>query len=170
MTRSTKAAGLGRLLAWAAITILPLAGCANTSMTATAPAGSPNASGIRFAVIAVQGPAPETAQRFGALLDEAAKKRGLEVIPPSQPGDALRVRAYLDAHAGADGKAGFAWVLDASGDGVTRAARVNGAAASSAPAAAAWTALDDAALRQIAEASVDDLLRKLAGVPDAEAQ
>jgi hypothetical protein len=170
MTRQNIAALWGRLLAFGVIATLSLAGCANTSMTATAPAGALKASGMKFALLAVQGPAPETAQKFGALLDEAARKRGFEVIPATQPGEALRVKAYLDAHAGADGKAGFAWVLDASGDGVTRAARVNGAAASNAPASAAWTALDDAALRQIAEASVDDLVRKLSGAPGNAAE
>lgn len=144
---------------------LALAGCAGTPMTATAPAGSLSAAGLKFSVISVQGPAPETAQKFQSLLDEAARKRGFEVVGANPPGDAVKVKAYLDTHADAEGKAGFSWVLDASGDGRTRAARVNGAASANAPASAAWTALDDAALKQIAETSVNGLVRQLAGAP-----
>jgi hypothetical protein len=145
-----------------------LAGCATSQMTATAPAGA-MVSGMKLSVVGVQGPAPEIAQKFQAMLDEEARKRGFQTVASPAPPDALRVKAYLDAFPGADGKAGFSWVLDASGDGQTRAARVNGAAASGAPATAAWSALDDAALRQIASASVGDLARTLSGQPAATA-
>jgi hypothetical protein len=145
---------------------LALAGCAGQSMTATAPAAS--GAGMKFAVISVQGPQPETAQKFQLLLDEAARKRGFEIVPATSP-EAVRVKAYLDAHAAADGKAGFSWVLDASGDGRNRAARVNGAAASERPGGTPWSALDEAAMRQIAEAGVTDLLHRLSGAPGAAA-
>ncbi|WP_150286354.1 hypothetical protein [Rhabdaerophilum calidifontis] len=145
---------------------LALAGCAGQSMTATAPA---NAAGMKFAVISVQGPQPETAQKFQILLDEAARRRGFEIVPAASPGEAVRVNAYLDAHTAADGKAGFTWVLDASGDGRNRAARVNGAAASDRPGGTPWSALDEAAMRQIAEAGLTDLLRRLSGAPGAAA-
>ena len=150
------------LLAW-----LALAGC-QSSMTALAPAtGATLPSGTPVAFLPVQGPAPEMAQKFEAILQQEARKRGLEVTSPS--GNTLRVRVFLDAYADAGGKSGFSWTLDASQDGKTITAKVRGAAESGAPASAPWSALDEAAMRQIAQLCLDDLARQLTGATQVAA-
>ena len=151
----------------ALLTCLALAGC-QSSMTAMAPTtGATLPSGTPVAFLPVQGPAPEIAQKFEAILQQEAKKRGLEVASPV--GNTLRVRVFLDAYADAGGKSGFSWTLDASQDGRTITAKVRGAAESGAPASAPWSALDEAAMRQIAQLSLDDLARQLTGAPQLAA-
>lgn len=155
MSRGMRLAGLAALLA------LGLSAC-QSSMTAMAPSGGANAPGTQVAFISTQGPAPELAQKFEGILAQEARKRGFDVVS-TQGATTLRVKTYLDAYAGDDGKSGFAWVLDASENGHTRAARIKGAAQMATPAAAPWSALDEAAMRQIAQMSVDDLVRHVSG-------
>ena len=155
-SRSLRAAGL------AVFAALVLAGCQST-MTATAPTGSLSVSGTPLQFVSIQGPSPELARKFEAILAQEARKRGFEIVSTPQVGKALRVKTYLDAYASEDGKTGFAWVLDTSENGLTRAARIKGAAAMPAPANAAWSALDETAMRQIAQMSVDDLVRHMSG-------
>jgi hypothetical protein len=141
-------------------TPLALGGC-QTSMNALAPASTAKIAGTSLALLPVQGPSVEMAQKFEAVLAQEAKKRGFEVA--AAPGGTLKVKTFLDAYASEDGKTGFAWVMDASENGTTRAARVKGAAQANGPAAAPWTGLDDTAMRQIAAMSLDDLVRQLSG-------
>jgi hypothetical protein len=139
-----------------------LAGC-QTDMTASAPAVTLANPGAPLSFVAIQGPAPEVAQKFESVLAQEARSRGFSVVGPAEADKALRVKTYLDAYASPDGKSGFSWVLDASENGTTRAARIKGAAALPAATSSAWGALDDAAMRQIAKMSVDDLVRHLRG-------
>jgi hypothetical protein len=134
-----------------------------------APSGGANAPGTPVSFLGVQGPSPELAQKFEQVLAQEARKRGFEVA--ATPGaTTLRVKTYLDAYASDDGKTGFSWVLDASENGRTRAARIKGAAQMNAPATAPWSALDETAMRQIAQMSVDDLVRHASGATPAVAQ
>ncbi|MCZ8261869.1 MAG: hypothetical protein O9333_17280 [Beijerinckiaceae bacterium] len=147
---------------------LGLAAC-QSSMTAMAPATGLNGSAMPLAFVAVQGPAPDLAQKFESILAQEARKRGFEVVGAATPGNALRVKTYLDAYQAADGKAGFSWVLDTSENGQTRSNRVRGAAALGAATSAPWASLDETAMRQIAQMSLDDLVRQSAGSPAANA-
>lgn len=156
MSRGLRIAGLSSLLA------LGLSAC-QSSMTAMAPSGG-NAPGTQVAFISTQGPAPELAQKFEGILAQEARKRGFDVVS-AQGATTLRVKTYLDAYAGDDGKSGFAWVMDASENGHTRAARIKGAAQMATSSAAPWSALDETAMRQIAQMSVDDLVRHVSGEP-----
>lgn len=155
MARGLRMAGLFSLLA------LGLSAC-QSSMTALAPSGGANAPGTQVAFISTQGPAPELAQKFEGILAQEARKRGFDVVT-TQGATTLRVKTYLDAYAGDDGKSGFAWVMDASENGHTRAARIKGAAQMATSSAAPWSALDETAMRQIAQMSVDDLVRHVSG-------
>lgn len=150
------------------VAMLPfgLAAC-QSSMTAIAPATGLGGSATPLAFVAVQGPAPDLAQKFESILAQEARKRGFEVVSPNTPGNALRVKTYLDAYQAADGKAGFSWVLDTSENGQTRSNRVRGAAALGSATGTPWASLDEAAMRQIAQMSLDDLARQSAGSPAA---
>jgi hypothetical protein len=154
----------------ALVASLGLAAC-QSSMTALAPAsGGANAPGTAISFLAVQGPSPDLAQKFEQVLAQEARKRGFDVVTTAPGATTLRVKTYLDAYASDDGKTGFAWVLDASENGRTRAARIKGAAQMSAPANAPWSALDETAMRQIAQMGIDDLVRHASGAPPAVAQ
>ncbi|MCZ8184675.1 MAG: hypothetical protein O9322_17010 [Beijerinckiaceae bacterium] len=146
------------------VALLPLglAAC-QSSMTAMAPATGVSRSATPLAFVAVQGPAPDLARQFESILAQEARKRGFEVVSPATPGNALRVKTYLDAYQAADGKAGFSWVLDTSENGQTRANRVRGAAALGTASSTPWASLDETAMRQIAQMSLDDLARLSAG-------
>ena len=148
---------------------LGLAAC-QSSMTALAPSSGANAPGTPISFLAVQGPSPDLAQKFEQVLAQEARKRGFDVVTAAPGATTLRVKTYLDAYASDDGKTGFSWVLDASENGRTRAARIKGAAQMSAPANAPWSALDETAMRQIAQMSVEDLVRHASGAPPAVAQ
>lgn len=150
-------------VAGAGIVLAGLAAC-NATMTATAPAPALRAPGTPIAFVGVQGPTPDIAQKYEIVLAEEAKKRGFEVVPAvGAAPNAMRVRTWLDAFPAGEGKAGFAWVVDASDNGRTRIARTNGAATTNAPATSSWTAFDAQSMRQIAGASLDDLLRQIQG-------
>ncbi len=159
--------GMRRMLLVAMLP-LGLAAC-QSSMTAIAPATGINGAATPLALVAVQGPAPDIAQKFDSILAQEARKRGFEVVNPAAPGNALRVKTYLDAYQAADGKAGFSWVLDTSENGQTRANRIRGAAALGSATTTPWASLDENAMRQIAQMSLDDLARQSAGVPPADA-
>ncbi len=166
VSRMLRATGL------ALVAGLALAGCQST-MTATAPAGSLSVSGKPVQFVLIQGPSVELSRKFETILAQEARKRGFEIVsaaPGAAPGaNTLRIKTFLDAYASDDGKTGFAWVLEASDDGQTRSARIKGAAAMPAPANAPWSALDETAMRQIAQMSLDDLVRHISGAAPAVA-
>lgn len=164
-----RASGMGKRLLAVIILALGLSAC-QTSMSALAPSGGANAPGTQVAFLPIQGPSPELAQKFESVLAQEARKRGFEVVSGTGGPTTLKVKTYLDAYASDDGKTGFAWVLDASENGKTRAARIKGAAQMSAPPSAPWSALDETAMRQIAQMSLDDLVRHASGAAPAVAQ
>ncbi len=129
--------------------LLPLAGCQSvgSDMRATAPA----VPALAFAP--VQGPDGATARKFEGILAEEAKRKGYSL------GSGLQVKTFLDSYA-TDGNTGYSWVIDASPDGQRRAARVKGGAVLGAS-AAPWSNFDEAAMRQVARMSIEDLTRQL---------
>lgn len=147
-----------------------LAACqSDGSMSAMAPATSLRGPAAPLAFVAIQGPSADVAQKFEAILAQEARKRGFDVVAANSTGNALRVKTYLDAFQGADGKTGFSWVLDTSENGRTRSGRVRGAASLGSASATPWSAFDEAAMRQVAQMSVNDLVRLASGAPTSEA-
>lgn len=165
----SRLSGSVRATGFAVIASFGLVAC-QSSMTALAPSGGANAPGTQVSFLAVQGPSPDLAQKFEQVLAQEARKRGFDVVTTAPGATTLRVKTYLDAYASDDGKTGFAWVLDTSDNGRTRAARIKGAAQMSAPANAPWSALDETAMRQIALMGIDDLVRHASGAPPVVAQ
>lgn len=154
--------GTLRTIGAVAMVSLGLAACQST-MTAMAPSGSMATPGTPLAFVSIQGPSTDLGRKFETILAQEAQKRGFSIVSEAQNANALRVKTYLDAYASEDGKTGFAWVLDTSENGKTRAARIKGAAAMNAPANASWSALDEATMRQIAAMSIGDLVHHMNG-------
>lgn len=155
-----KLAELPRMLAL--LPLLALGACQTTGMSAMAPAARPASGALAF--VAVQGPDAATATKFQSVLAEEAKRRGYTVEAGAQT-TGTQVKTFLDGYATPDGKTGFSWVLDASGDGRTRHARTKGTAllgATNSP-QNPWAAFDDAAMRQVARMGLDDLTRQMQG-------
>jgi hypothetical protein len=146
--------------------LLALGACQSSTMSALAPAARPASGALAF--VAVQGPDAATATKFQNVLAEEAKRRGYTVEAGAQT-TGTQVKTFLDGYATPDGKTGFSWVLDASGDGRTRHARTKGTAllgaANSNSAQNPWAAFDDAAMRQVARMGLDDLTRQMQGSP-----
>jgi hypothetical protein len=137
--------------------LLALGACQSTGMSARAPSGGLAAPGAGLTFLSVQGPDAATAKKFEGILAEEAKRRGYAV------GSGMQVKTFLDGFPTPDGKTGFSWVLDASGDGRTRLARAKGTAMLGAANANPWGAFDEAAMRQVARMSLDDLTRNMQG-------
>lgn len=142
--------------------LLALGACQSTGMSAHAPASGAVASGSALAFVAVQGPDAATAKKFEAILGEEAKRRGYAV-----GGGGMQVKTFLDGFPTPDGKTGFSWVLDASGDGRSRLARAKGTAMLGSAAASPWSAFDEAAMRQVARMGLEDLTRQIQGASAA---
>lgn len=167
----TKFSHLPRSLAL--LPLLALGACQSTGsgslgMSALAPASGTAGGTLSF--VAIQGPDTATATKFQSVLAEEAKRRGYTVGSGTQA-TGTQVKTFLDGYATPDGKTGFSWVLDASGDGRSRMARAKGTAllgaASESPNTNPWTAFDEAAMRQVARMGLDDLSRQMQGAPPA---
>lgn len=144
-----------------ALLLLGALGACQSEMTASAPTGALKTPGAPIAFVAVEGPQAELARKFEGVLAQEAQKRGFSVVGTGDNGSALRVKTYLDAYKGDDGTPGFAWVMDTSDNGKTRSSRIKGAAAMPGARGADWNALDEAAMRQIAQMSLNDLVRQM---------
>lgn len=140
--------------ALALLPLLALAACQSSGGGMSAMA--PSSSALNF--VAVQGPDAATAKKFEAILAEEAKRKGYST------GSGLQVKTFLDSYT-AEGKTGYSWVLDASGDGRTRAARAKGTATLGAAGGAPWSSFDEAAMRQVARMGLEDLSRQLSAAP-----
>lgn len=144
-----------------ALLLLTALGACQSEMTASAPTGALKTPGAPIAFVAVEGPQGDIARKFEGVLAQEAQKRGFSVVGAADASPALRVKTYLDAYKGDDGTPGFAWVMDTSDNGKTRSARIKGAAAMPGARSADLNALDEAAMRQIAQMSLNDLVRQM---------
>lgn len=133
-------------------------------MTASANLATLRPEAATIAMLGVSGPSDEQSQRFAAIFAQEARNRGFVLAEANAPVATTRLRAYLDSFTGADGKPAISYVLQTSADGRTRANRVSGMVQTGAP---GWAGLDDAAMRRVAAASLDDLTRQLTGQPGA---
>jgi hypothetical protein len=142
-----------------------LAACQSDGMSALTPVTSLSGAAVPLSFVAIQGPAADISQKFEGILAQEARRRGFAVVAANAGSNTLQVKTYLDAYLAPDGKAGFSWVMDTSENGRTRSGRVRGAATLGAASGSPWNALDEAAMRQIAQMSIEDLVRQASGAP-----
>ena len=141
--------------------------------------GSPNATltGTRGASVAfesIDGPPPDIFRKLVARLNEEAQTRRLAVVSRETP-STYRVRGYLAARVEGN-RTSVSWLWDVYDAENRRAFRITGAQARPGKhkAAEAWNVADDAMLKAIAGASLDQLAAFLTAtdapaMPDAPA-
>jgi len=146
-------ATVGRLGGAAALMLaLAVAGC-NTF--AQAPLGDVRGTTIAFE--SIEGPPASLVQKFTRDLNAEASAREIAVVP--RGGAALyRIRGYLATGAERDAPS-IAWAWDVYDGGQLHTFRLTGAEPTGGRRAAGeWAALDEAALRRIARASIEQLV------------
>ena len=140
----------------AGILILTLAitGC-NTS----GPTSLADARGFAIAFESIEGPPAQVVQKFERDITDEAAARQIAVVP--RGGGALyRIRAYLAPNAQPQAPS-IAWAWDVYDGNQRRAFRLTGtepAGAGRRPSAEFWAAADDAVLRRIARAGMEQLV------------
>jgi hypothetical protein len=125
------------------------AGCTST--------GQPTLSSARGTVAfdSIDGPPLGMFHKLVHNLEQEAQTRRLAVV--SREGfSQYRVRGYLAAHI-ARGRTSIAWVWDVYDSDQRRILRITGEEAAGRNTRDAWNAADDAVLRRIARASLDQL-------------
>lgn len=150
-----------------------LAGC-NTNGQAGFAAGQPRGATVAFE--SIDGPPPGQFTALVRNLNDEAQQRRLAVLS-RDAASAYRVRGYLAAKV-SSGRTTISWVWDVFDRDEKRALRINGeevataAGKKSGKDADAWSVADDAMLRRIAAASMDQLAAFLTSpdvVPNAPA-
>jgi len=148
---------------------LALAAC-NLDNQPTAFNGQPRGATVAFE--SIDGLPPGQFQNLVQALNTEAQTRRLAVMSRESP-SAYRVRGYLSASV-AKRQTTISWVWDVfDGDG-RRALRIAGSETAKERHRDAWSAADDAMLRRIASASIDQLAAFLTspevapGTPDTE--
>lgn len=135
-----------------------LAGC-NTNGQAGLVAGQPRGATVAFE--SIDGPPPGQFTTLVRNLNDEAQQRRLAVLS-RDAASAYRVRGYLAAKVSA-GRTTISWVWDVFDRDEHRALRINGeevataAGKKSGKDTDAWNVADDAMLRRIAAASMDQL-------------
>jgi len=135
----------------AAACALALSGCNpdNQAVSAAQPRGA------TVAFDSVDGLPPGQFQKLVQDLNNEAQARRLAVISREQP-SAFRVRGYLAVKV-AKHQTTISWVWDVFDQDENRALRISGEETAKVRRRDAWAAADDAMLRQIARASMDQL-------------
>jgi hypothetical protein len=141
-----------------------LAGCTTTGSQTASLAGT---RGPSVAFESIDGPPPEVFRKLVARLNEEAQTRRLAVVSREGP-SAYRIRGYLAARV-EGGTTAISWAWDVYDGDNRRAIRITGAQSRPGKhkASDAWTAADDAMLKAIAGASLDQLATFLAANDDA---
>jgi hypothetical protein len=111
--------------------------------------------GATVAFESIDGPPAGQFRTLVANLNDEAQSRRLAVISRDSL-SAYRVRGYLSAKV-AKGQTTIVWVWDVFDAGERRALRISGEETTKGRHRDAWTAADDAMLRRIAQASVEQL-------------
>jgi hypothetical protein len=134
---------------------LAASGCTTTQ---TGQASLANASGAAVTFETIEGAPAQVVGRLMNDLSEEAAARQIAVLP--RGGTALyRIRGYLALND--EREPSIAWVWDVYDSDQRRAFRLTGAEPAEAgrrPGGAAWTATDEATLRRIARASIEQLV------------
>ena len=147
-------AALALRLAACLILTLAAAGC-NTS----GPTPRADARGAAIAFESIEGPPAQVVQRLVRDINEEASARQIAVVPRGTAAP-YRIRGYLAANA-ERGAPSIAWAWDVYDGDQRRAFRLTGvepAGTGRQSLAGSWAAADDAALRRIARAGVEQLV------------
>ncbi len=141
-----------RNAAIAALAGVCLAGCVSSG-----PGPSPVASGNTptIAFDSIDGPPPGVFQRLVSNLAIEAEARQIAVVS-REGGSDYRVRGYLAAQV-VRGRTHVAWVWDVYDGQRTRTLRITGEEPAGRPGSDPWAVADEAMLRKIARASIDQL-------------
>jgi hypothetical protein len=142
--------GLHLLLAIAGA--MTLAGCVSDNPSSLS-AVQPRGASVTFD--SIDGPPPAQFHTLVQDLNDEAQIRRLAVIS-RETSSAYRVRGYLAAKV-VKGQTTISWVWDVFDGDEHRALRISGEEAAKGLHRDAWTAADDAMLRRIARASMDQL-------------
>jgi hypothetical protein len=143
--RVATACGLFAVLTFAST----LVGC----VTASTPVALEYAHGAMVAVESIDGPPQPVIEGLVRALNAEAGARGLVIVPRRRQAN-YRIRGYLAA-GGDGGVSSIAWAWDVYDDTRRRAFRLTGAEPSGRR--GAWAAADQALLRRIAQASIEEL-------------
>jgi hypothetical protein len=108
----------------------------------------------------IDGPPAELFHKLVQNLEQEAQTRQLAVVSREGPSQ-YRARGYLAAHI-ARGRTSVAWVWDVYDTQEQRILRISGEEPVGRRARDAWNTVDDAVLRKIARASLDELAALLA--------
>jgi hypothetical protein len=139
-------------LVLAAASAMTLAGCTfdgQPSLTAAQPRGA------TVAFESIEGPPPAQFRTLVSNLNDEAQSRRLAVIS-RETTSLYRVRGYLAAKV-VKGQTTIAWVWDVFGGDEQRALRISGEETAKGQYRDAWAAADDAMMRRIARASMEQL-------------
>lgn len=144
-----------------------LSGLLPSSSETTGALGTAAVRGTRVAFERIEGAPPEVAQRLTGDLAAEAAARQIAVVPAD--GAVYRIRGYLATRERGAGTA-VSWAWDVYDAGLHRAFRLGGeevgrTAARGQP----WTIADDALLRRIAQAGIEQLADFIAAGPAAPA-
>lgn len=161
-------ARIGAVVSILAVFAGGLAGCGSANLP------SPTALQPRGASVAfdsIDGPPPAQFRTLVRALNDEAQVRHLAVIS-REDASAYRVRGYLTAKA-ETGQTTITWLWDVFDRDGHRALRINGKETAKDPGGhGAWSAADDAMLRRVARASMEQLAAFLTSPntgPDADA-
>lgn len=157
-----RALPLGALLALA----FAVSGCASSNQASLAFASVGPSGGATVAFESIDGPPPQVFERLVRAIDNESQTRSLAVVSREAPA-AYRVRTYLSAQV-RRGKTVIAWVWDVYDRNQERAIRLSGEEMAGKPGRDAWTAVDDALLRRIAQSGLNGLSGMINGTTPAE--
>ena len=171
--RSGAAARVSRLAMGVALS-LAAAGCSSVNPGAMGQALGPSASArdARISFESIDGAPPDVFHRLIVDLNQEAALRQIAVVPAGG-GASYRIRGYLAAHA-EHGTTSIAWAWDVYDTDLQRAFRLDGeeragtTGRKEAPGKRAgdqWAVADEALLRRIARAGMDQMARFIAAGP-----
>ncbi len=143
-----------------------LVGCAGNGAASNSFAMASSTSGPTIAFESIDGPPPQVFERMVSVLDSESKLRSLSIV--SREGSAsYRVRGYLAAQI-SRGRTKVAWVWDVYDQNQQRALRLSGEEPAGKAGRDGWAAVDDLALRKIAQAGLSGLTTLIDGTPSAD--
>jgi hypothetical protein len=125
-------------------------------------------SGMPIAVESLSGGPEALRTKFAGALSQEASQRRIELVGAGAA-PRYRIRGYLDAGPGEDGKIAFSFVWDVYDTANRRAKRVEGAAQVRGSASDPWSAVDEPALRAVAAQSMNEIAGFLVAAGPAEA-
>jgi hypothetical protein len=147
-------------------TACTLGGCAGNGAASNSFAMASSTSGPTIAFESIDGPPPQVFERMVGVLDSESKLRSLSIV--SREGSAsYRVRGYLAAQI-SRGRTTVAWVWDVYDQNQQRALRLSGEEPAGRAGRDGWAAVDDLALRKIAQAGLSGLSSLINGAPPTD--